>query len=73
MPDRRDKDRELPEPAGEQGHVKPSGAPGGARQHVRSGTSQGAVARPGGATQNSGGALISNEEELGRTPGHGAG
>ena len=36
---------------------EPRGAPGGARQHVRSETRQGAVARPGGATQNSGGAL----------------
>ena len=48
------------------------GAPGGARQHVRSETRQGAVARPGGATQNSGGALQSNEEELGDGPGRGA-
>jgi len=44
------------------------GAPGGARQHVRSETRQGAVARPGGATQNSGGALQSNDEELGDAP-----
>jgi len=48
------------------------GAPGGARQHVRSETRQGAVARPGGATQNSGGALQSNDEELGHGPGRGA-
>ena len=48
------------------------GAPGGARQHVRSETGQGAVARPGGATQNSGGALQSNEEEIGHDPGRGA-
>lgn len=49
------------------------GAPGGARQHVRAGTDQGAVARPGGATQNSGGALASNdEEEHGQGPGRGA-
>ena len=48
------------------------GAPGGARQHVRSETGQGAVARPGGATQNSGGALQSNDEELGHGPGRGA-
>jgi hypothetical protein len=48
------------------------GAPGGARQHVRSETKQGAVARPGGATQNSGGALQSNDEELGDGPGRGA-
>jgi hypothetical protein len=48
------------------------GAPGGARQHVRSETGQGAVARPGGATQNSGGALASNDEELGHGPGRGA-
>ena len=48
------------------------GAPGGARQHVRSDTQQGAVARPGGATQNSGGALAGNDEELGHGPGRGA-
>ena len=48
------------------------GAPGGARQNVRSETKQGAVARPGGATQNSGGALESNDEELGHGPGRGA-
>ena len=47
------------------------GAPGGARQNVRSGTSQGAVARPGGATQNSGGAIESNAEEMGKGPGRG--
>jgi hypothetical protein len=64
--------REQPDPAGEQAHVRRMGAPGGARQHVRSGTSQGAVARPGGATQNSGGALTGNEEEHGREPGRGA-
>jgi len=51
---------------------EPRGAPGGARQHVRSETKQGAVARPGGATQNSGGALQSNDEELGHGPGRGA-
>jgi len=49
-----------------------TGAPGGARQNVRSGTSQGAVARPGGATQNSGGAIENNAEELGEGPGRGA-
>ena len=48
------------------------GAPGGARQHVRSETGQGAVARPGGATQNSGGALQSNDDECGHGPGRGA-
>ena len=51
---------------------EPLGAPGGARQNVRSETKQGAVARPGGATQNSGGALVSNDEELGHGPGRGA-
>ncbi|HKP14606.1 MAG TPA: hypothetical protein VJT85_01010 [Gemmatimonadaceae bacterium] len=51
---------------------EPRGAPGGARQHVRSETRQGAVARPGGATQNSGGALQSNDEELGDGPARGA-
>jgi hypothetical protein len=49
------------------------GAPGGARHHVRGETGQGAVARPGGATQNSGGALQSNEEEIGEIPGRGPG
>ena len=48
------------------------GAPGGARQHVRTDTGQDAVARPGGTTQNSGGALQSNDEELGDGPGRGA-
>ena len=48
------------------------GAPVGARQHVRSETGQDAVARPGGATQNSGGSLQSNDEELGHGPGRGA-
>ena len=42
------------------------GAPGGARQNVRSGYVQPGVARPGGATQNSGGALLTNEDELGK-------
>jgi hypothetical protein len=45
-----------------------SALPGGSRQHVRSGTECGAVARPGGATQNSGGALNSNDEDLGLDP-----
>ena len=54
------------------GMNEPRGAPGGARQHVRSETRQGAVARPGGATQNSGGALASNDDELGHGPGRGA-
>jgi hypothetical protein len=57
----RDSDRER-----EEGREAPrSGIPGGARQHVRIETEQGAVARPGGATQNSGGALNSNDEEFG--------
>jgi hypothetical protein len=42
-----------------------TGAPAGARQNVRSGTSQGAVARPGGATQHSGGAIENNAHEMG--------
>ena len=42
-----------------------TGAPGGARQNVRVETEQGAVARPGGATQNSGGAIEGNDEEQG--------
>jgi hypothetical protein len=58
-------------PAGESG-ARRSGAPGGARQHVRSETEQGAVARPGGASQNSGGALRGNEEEGANEPGRGA-
>jgi hypothetical protein len=49
-----------------------TGAPGGARQNVRLATEQGAVARPGGATQNSGGAIESNQEESGDGPGRGA-
>jgi hypothetical protein len=63
----------------EQGGMEPSegvhtefGAPSGARQNVRLGTQQGAVARPGGATQNSGGAIANNEDELGDGPGRGA-
>jgi len=48
------------------------GAPAGARHHVRSDAGHDAVARPGGATQNSGGALASNDEELGSGPGRGA-
>lgn len=44
----------------------------GARQHVRNDDVQGGVARPGGATQNSGGSLASNEDELGAGPGRGA-
>ncbi|HET9012294.1 MAG TPA: hypothetical protein VFN38_10805 [Gemmatimonadaceae bacterium] len=49
-----------------------SGAPGGARQNVRRDTEQGAVSRPGGAAQNSGGALGSNADEMGDGPGRGA-
>jgi hypothetical protein len=48
------------------------GAPPGARQHVPSAEDRDAVARPGGATQNSGGQLDSNGEELGTGPGRGA-
>ena len=48
------------------------GAPGGARQHVSNESSHEAVGRPGGATQNSGGALLSNQEECGHGPGRGA-
>jgi len=48
-----------------------AGAPGGARQHVRNGTDQGVAARPGGATQNSGGAIVGNAEQ-GDEPGRGA-
>ena len=48
------------------------GAPGGARHNVRNDSGQGAVSRPGGATQNSGGALASQDEELGDGPGRGA-
>jgi hypothetical protein len=49
-----------------------AGAPAGARQNVRVATEQGAVARPGGATQNSGGSLELNDEEAGDGPGRGA-
>ena len=48
------------------------GAPMGARHHVRSDSGEDAVARPGGATQNSGGALTSNDDEMGHGPGRGA-
>ena len=48
------------------------GAPVGARQNVRSDDGRDAVARPGGATQNSGGALANNDDELGSGPGRGA-
>ena len=48
------------------------GAPSGARQNVRSEPLLGAPARPGGATQNSGGALANNDDELGQGPGRGA-
>lgn len=51
---------------------RPSGAPPGARQNVRSGTAQGAVARPSGATQNSGGSLEHNDDESGHGPARGA-
>ena len=49
-----------------------AGAPGGARQNVRVQTEQGAVALPGGATQNSGGAIKQNADEAGDGPGRGA-
>ena len=48
------------------------GAPAGARQNVPSNDGRDAVARPGGATQNSGGSLASNDDELGAGPGRGA-
>lgn len=51
---------------------RPSGAPAGARQNVRSGTAQGAAARPGGATQNSGGSLERSDDESGHGPARGA-
>ena len=56
----------------ERTEASPRGAPGGSRQNVRVDTAQGAVARPGGATQNSGGALESNDEESGHGPARGA-
>jgi hypothetical protein len=64
-------DREQLEPAGEEAHLQHQGAPAGARQHVRNDTTQGGVARPAGAAQNSGGALASNQEQ-GDEPGRGA-
>jgi len=64
-----DKDRTPP---GKDEEPRKSGIPGGSRQHVRSGMEQGAKARPGGATQHSGGSLNSNTEELGTGPGRGA-
>ena len=42
-----------------------SGAPLGARQNVRADGLQGAPSRPGGATQNSGGAIEGNAEGSG--------
>ena len=48
-----------------------AGAPGGAWQHVQAGTEREAAARPGGATQNSGGAILGNEEQESE-PGRGA-
>ena len=48
------------------------GAPLGARQHVPSSGDRDAVARPGGATQNSGGQLDAQHGELGTGPGRGA-
>jgi hypothetical protein len=55
------------------GMQQQAGAPAGARQQVRrDAADQGAVARPGGATQNSGGAIAGNEEERGNEPGRGA-
>ena len=47
-------------------------APGGARHQGGDATGQDAVARPGGATQNSGGALQGTDEELADGPGRGA-
>ena len=48
-----------------------SGAPSGARQNVQLESEQDVAARPGGATQNSGGALESNCEEGLTGPGRG--
>lgn len=61
--DRREPEQEVP---------RKSGIPAGSRQHVRSDTEQGRVARPGGATQHSGGSLSSQDEEVGSGPGRGA-
>ena len=69
---RGDGDRDRNAQGGEHELERVSGAPGGARQNVRSETAQGAVARPGGATQNSGGALESADEEAGHGPARGA-
>jgi hypothetical protein len=64
--------RQRIEEQGDAGSRSLTGAPGGARQNVRVETSQGAVARPGGATQNSGGAIEGNADELGTGPARGA-
>ena len=69
--DRKETEEEEMERTRELGE-RQAGAPPGARQNVRSATEQGAVARPGGATQNSGGAIVSNYEEQGNEPGRGA-
>jgi hypothetical protein len=70
-PRNREQDQMIEEQADPDGR-RMEGAPAGARQNVRIETEQGAVARPGGATQNSGGALASNDEEFGTGPGRGA-
>ena len=63
---------EMREPQGEYQEIpRKSGVPAGSRQHVRSGTEQGAKARPGGAAQNSAGAQNATAEELGSGPGRG--
>ena len=49
-----------------------NGAPSGARQNVRADELQGAPSRPGGATQNSGGAIEGNADEVGSGPASGA-
>lgn len=64
------REESIPEPRQIEEQAAPAsrsltGAPGGARQNVRIETEQGAVARPGGATQNSGGAIEGNADELG--------
>jgi hypothetical protein len=73
--DHEPRNRELHQMIEEQGDSEArtmSGAPAGARQNVRLETEQGAVSRPGGATQNSGGAILGNDEECGSGPGRGA-
>ena len=59
-----DRAKELQGTGGETDAMRRAPAtPGVSRQIVRGGADQDAAARPGGATQNSGGALVSSDED----------